>query len=79
MSGYGKAPIHFIQDLYWCFIPLACRDCSFLEECRKPFLQGRKCYNGCIRLNFKRKMERERDREDYLENLVKYYEEREGK
>lgn len=77
MSGFGKAPIHFIQDLYWCFIPLSCRDCSLIEECRKPFIKGRRCYDGCIKIKYKKRQERERDREDYIDNLVKDYEKRE--
>ena len=63
-------PFHFIADCYWCFIPLKCRDCKWLGECRKPFLQGRKCYNGCIELKLLRKQKAEQYREDYLNSLI---------
>ncbi len=79
MSGYWKGTEYFFKDLYWCFIPLKCRHCKWLADCRKPFLQGRKCYNGCIELKILREQKRERDREDYLESLVKSYEEQERK
>ena len=79
MSGYWKGIEYFFKDLYWCFIPLKCRHCKWLADCRKPFLQGRKYYNGCIELKILREQKRERDREDYLESLVKSYEEQERK
>lgn len=75
--------LHFnlIRDIYWCFIPLICRDCDYLNLCRKGFCGGRKCYNGCIKINYSRKMERqanyEEDREDYIDNLIKYVDEKE--
>lgn len=59
-----------IKDCYWCFIPLSCRECAFLEHCRKGFFGGRKCYNGCIKLNRKREWEREQDREAYWKALL---------
>ena len=68
-------PFHFIADIYWCGIPLKCRHCKWLGDCRKPFSQGRKCYNGCIEAKILAKQQRERDREDYFDNLLKYAEE----
>ena len=70
-------PIGFIWDYYWCFIPLKCRDCKWLTQCRKPFLQGRKCYNGCIELNILREQKKEREHEEHLNSLVDYYEKQE--
>jgi len=64
-------PLEFFVDCYWCFIPVKCRHCKWLGECRKPFLQGRKCYNGCIELKLLRKQKYKEDREDYLNSLVK--------
>lgn len=67
-------PISLILNCYWCFIPIKCRYCKWLTQCRKPFIQGRKCYNGCVELNILREQKRENDREDYLQALVKDYE-----
>lgn len=75
-SAVYKWPLYLIKDLYWCFIPFMCRHCKWLADCRKPFLQGRKCYHGCIVLNILRERRRERDREDYLNALVEYYNDR---
>lgn len=76
-------PFYLIEEIYWCFIPWGCRECAFLERCRKGFFKGRKCYNGCIKINYARKMERkqkiEEEREDYLNNLLKYVEEQDRK
>lgn len=76
-------PFYLIRDIYWCFIPLNCRDCAFLERCRKGFFGGRKCYNGCIKINYAEKMKRKAkyqdEREDYIDNLLKYAEEQEQK
>lgn len=69
-------PFYLIGDCYWCFIPLKCRYCKWLTVCRKPFWQGRKCYHGCVELNILRQQRREREREDYLEALVEYTEQR---
>ncbi len=63
-----------IEDFYWCGIPLSCRECAFLERCRKGFWGRRKCYNGCLKLNWLRKQQRKRDREDYLNALVEQVE-----
>lgn len=68
--------IYLIIDIFWCFIPLNCRECRYLRECRAGFWKGRKCYKGCIKLNLLREREREEDREDYLENLLKYAEDK---
>lgn len=72
-------PYYLIRDIYWCFIPLYCRDCAFLEQCRKGFFHGRKCYNGCIKINFTRKMKYKEEYEDYLDKLMEYCEEQERK
>ena len=71
-------PFSFISNCYWCFIPMKCRYCKWLTQCRKPFIQGRKCYNGCVELNILREQKRENEREDYLDTLVNYYEEQEN-
>ncbi len=68
--------IYLIRDIFWCFIPLNCRECRYLRECRGGFWKGRKGYKGCIKLNLLREREREEDREDYLENLLKYAEDK---
>ena len=67
--------IYFITDIYYCFIPLGCRECFFLNECRGSWLQKRKCKNGCIKLNILRERKLEQDREDKLNSIVKYFEE----
>lgn len=72
-------PIYLIQDIYWCFIPMNCRECMFLNDCRDTWWHGRKCFHGCVKLNIMRERKREEDREDYLENLLKYAEEEESK
>jgi len=76
-------PFYLIREIYWCFIPLGCRDCAFLEQCRKGFFKGRACYNGCIKIKFARKMEWkqkfEEDRQDYIDKLMKYAEEQDRK
>lgn len=43
--------IHFVKDIYWCNIPLNCRHCLFLRQCRKGWKDHRKCNNGCIKIN----------------------------
>lgn len=60
--------IHFVKDIYWCNIPLNCRHCLFLRQCRKGWKDHRKCNNGCIKINML-------ERENYLDGLVKYAEE----
>lgn len=74
MNRWYFWPFHLIRDIYWCFIPLNCRECDFLRECRSGFWKGRKCYNGCIKLKLLREREREEDREDYINNLLEYAE-----
>lgn len=66
-----------IEDIYWCFIPLYCRDCAFVYVCRKGFWQGRKCHHGCMKIQYARRMKREEEREQYIDSLVKYVEEEE--
>lgn len=66
--------VYLIQDIYWCFIPMNCRVCMFLNDCRDNWWHGRKCFNGCVKLNRMRERQRQEDREDYLENLMKYAE-----
>lgn len=65
-------PFYLIKDIYWCFIPLNCRECDMLHQCRSGFFKDRKCYNGCIKLKLLRKREQEEDREDYINNLLEY-------
>lgn len=72
-------PFSLIKDCYWCFIPLKCRSCKWLSQCRKPFLQGRKCYNGCVELNILRQQRRDEEREDYLNSLIEYVEAQENR
>lgn len=87
MYGFGYRwylwPFYLIKDIYWCFIPLKCRDCAFLEQCRKGFWKGRTCYSGCIKLNFARKRELkqkyEDDRLDYVDKLMEYCDDLEKK
>lgn len=68
----------WIADLYYCGIPLNCRHCDYLKQCRAGFWKGRKCYNGCIKENNRRDYSRRLDRKDYIDNLVKSIEEEEG-
>ena len=76
---YTYFPFGLIKDIYWCFIPYTCRECMFLYNCRQSFWKGRKCYNGCIKYKYVARRTHEADREDYLDNLVKYVEEQEKK
>ena len=32
-------------------LPLKCRRCEYLKECRRPKSEGWKCYDGCLLLN----------------------------
>ena len=64
--------VYLIQDLYWRFIPLNCRCCIFLKQCRSGFFKGRKCYNGCIKLNILREQHKEEDFNDYFDSLLEY-------
>jgi len=66
-----------LKDIYWCFIPLTCRRCDDLPACRSSFWKGRKCLNGCIKAKRKEAYLRELDRKDYIDHLVKSFEERE--
>lgn len=68
---------HLVCDIYYCFIPLVCRNCYYLSECRGSWFERRKCKNGCIKLNILRKRKYEQDREDKLNALVKDFKERE--
>ena len=52
---YYFALFYLIEDLFWCNIPYNCRDCIYLKECRQGFFKGRKCKNGCIKLNNRRR------------------------
>lgn len=52
---------YLLKDLYWCFIPLGCRECAFLEVCRYGFFRWRKCRNGCIKINRARKWEKQQE------------------
>lgn len=77
MIGFKKRiffPYYLAIDIYWRFIPLNCRNCYELHTCRCRFWGGRKCYNGCIKMN----RLREQKREDYLDKLVEYAETRKG-
>ena len=66
-------PFSFFINCYWCFIPIKCRNCKWLTQCRKPSIEGRKCYNGCIELNILRERKKDNEREDYIQSLVDYY------
>lgn len=68
-----------IQDIYWCFIPMNCRECMLLNSCRDTWRHKRKCFHGCVKLNMLREKQREADREDYIESLLKYVEEETSK
>ena len=72
-------PIHFVKDLYWCGIPLYCRHCPYLKKCRKGWRQGRKCYNGCIKLKEieQDRILRQMSNED-LERLLRREQDKEG-
>ncbi len=61
----------WLEDLFWCFIPKTCRDCDDLRNCRSGFWRGRKCFNGCIKVKRKEAYRMERERSDYIDNLVK--------
>jgi hypothetical protein len=74
---FSHPRFRWLEDLYWCCIPLTCRSCDYLHSCRSSFWKGRKCINGCVKKQRKRAILRENDREDYIRNLVKYMEERE--
>jgi hypothetical protein len=76
---YYYFPFGLIIDIYWCFIPYHCRECMLLYSCRSSFWKGRKCYKGCIAYKEVARKTHEADREDYLDNLVKYVEEQEQK
>lgn len=69
-------PFDFFRDIYWCGIPLTCRCCYRVYSCREGWRKGRKCKNGCEKLNIVREQKRKADREDYLDNLVKSFEKR---
>ena len=62
---------HIINDIYYCNIPLHCRECFYLYDCRGSWKEKRKCKNGCIELKVLEEQRRARDREDYLDALVK--------
>lgn len=64
-------PYYLAKDFYWRFIPLNCRECSYLHICRSGFWSGRKCHNGCIKMNILK----DQSREDYLDKLIEYAEE----
>ena len=67
-------PIDYIIDCYWCNIPVACRKCDDLKECRKGFFQLRKCHNGCLKIKRRLEYRKESDREDYINSLIEYTE-----
>ena len=79
MRPWYYFPFDLMRDCYWCFIPLRCRDCDYIKICRKGFFKGRKCHNGCLEIKRRNKYLNELDRKDYIENLVKYVEEKEKK
>ena len=74
-----KGVIYFLKDLYWCGIPLTCRRCPYLKECRGKWRQGRKCLKGCIKLNEieQSKILRQMTEED-LDRLLRREQDKEG-
>jgi len=72
-SSFGFI-IALYEDIYYCGIPLICRECNFLYTCRSSFKEKRKCRNGCIRLNILRENKRKQYEEDKMNALVAYYE-----
>ena len=58
---------HLFNDIYYWNIPLYCRDCNYLEDCRHGWLKRRKCRDGCLILNTKRQQEREQEIEALLD------------
>lgn len=69
----------WLEDLYWCGIPQACRHCDWLPGCRSSFWTGRRCRSGCIKKKRKNDYLRDRDRSDYVDQLVKFAEDREAR
>lgn len=67
-------PIDLVKGIYWCFIPLVCRDCYRLTVCREGFRKGRRCKNGCLRIKEVKKRQSaeyyNRLREEQLESLI---------
>ena len=74
---YVHPRFRWIADLYWCGIPLACRDCDYIRACRSGFFHGRKCLHGCLKAKRREAYLRDLDRKDYVDNLVKSFEEQE--
>lgn len=70
-------PYYLAKDIYWRFIPPNCRECFYLSICRGGFFSGRKCINGCIKLNLLRKQKQAEEREDYFNSLLEYAEKQE--
>lgn len=68
-------PYYLVVDIYWRFIPLNCRNCYELRNCRSGFKSGRKCYHGCVKMN----RLKEQEREDYLDKLVEYTDTQKGR
>lgn len=79
MTSFYFYLFKFIRDTYWCYIPYRCRECFCLTQCRYGFIKGRKCRNGCLKYKKLYKWKHKLEREDYLDNLVKYVEEQEKK
>lgn len=65
------------EDIRYFNIPLRCRECAFLEQCRKPWYKGHGCWNGCYKIKFAQRQKYLQDEEDRLDSLVRYLEERE--
>lgn len=58
-----------IQDWPYWGVPFACRECAFLEACRRPIYRSLRCscYDGCRRARARRYTER---REDFWAALL---------
>lgn len=63
------------SSIYWCFIPLYCRNCHLVHKCRSSFFKGRKCYNGCILHKESRRKYYDALRKESIDNLINNYEE----
>ena len=66
--------IYLIQDIYWCFIPLNCRRCLYLRQCRFGVSKKRKCINGCVKLKLSAERKRKLSEEERINSLLEYIE-----
>lgn len=66
-----------IEEVRYFNIPLGCRECLFLWDCRKPWYKGHGCRKGCYKMRLARKQQWLQDEADRLDSLVRYTEEQE--